>query len=137
MPVLHKLLSPLNLVRAGGCASDTGDYLDVAITSGTGVSVTVRLLPTLPATGLDSVRGGPIQVDTTPLSTGTPANVSFTTSPAGIATDIQFALGNNTGEVAGSLHKLVVTAFGNDSSNTTFTFYYYILDPTTTTTTTT
>jgi hypothetical protein len=135
MPVLIKLMSPLNLVRAGSCPVDVGDYLDVPIVATAPVQVTMQLLPALPTTALASAKAP--TVSTTPLPSGATASVPSTTMPTGVTTALQFSLGNVTGEQAGHLHKLVVTVFGNDGASSTFTFHYFRIDPTTTTTSTT
>jgi hypothetical protein len=139
MPILLTFVPAAgqSLIRAGGCPSDMGDFLEAEIVHGTSVGVTVHALPMVPSMGI-SMNTDAIVVRTTPFPPGTsPLSIMMPTQTmSGTGIDIAFSLGNN-GETPGKLHKLVVTvhddAGGGSQVTTTFTVFYYVAPVTTTT----
>jgi hypothetical protein len=122
MPVVITPKSPTVLVPAKGCPDDPTFSLPDPVTSASPLTVTMTVQPTFPTKSVTAKKAPMVTTLWVPGGT-TPASVSSSYS----GTTLTFKLGNvgSGAEKATYLHRVVVTATGDDGATASFTFYYY------------
>src|SRR5262245_55704248 len=104
MPVLIQITSH-TVIRAGGCQSTAGDYIDHEFPS-TATAVTAQLVILDPAGDLSSDPDLAPQIRIKALPAGTDQFLTSTMSGSTHIRTVTFHLGGNAKEVKGALHEL-------------------------------